>query len=397
MCHVHKLVYTISQHDPCIGIGHSEILDKKLGAILKQCKNEIHEKSRVWDTFKKQTNSFELVFTTSTEFPSIAGVSPVSRSYFKHWEVLHDFEAELGVLWRREGGLTCAFMAEGPGGFIEAFVKWRRAGVEGGAGRGDALYGITLLSADRTVPTWRFSRAFLSENNISLLSGRDGTGSLYNLDNIRDYVDTIGANRCQYVTADGGFDFSGNFDDQEADGFWLILCEIYAALLLQAPQGAFLCKIYDTNLEKTRQLLFILFKCYDSVTMIKPHTSRPANSEKYVLCRGFCGKEAAGAFLRVLSGAIESGVWSGQGVDISNEFVESLCMYNVFFTMKQIININLTISHIEMEGAAARGVDENVKKNENIRAQAENALRWCFKYKVPINTKSLQLLNLEKK
>lgn len=103
MCHVHKLVYTISQHDPCIGIGHSEILDKKLGAILKQCKNEIHEKSRVWDTFKKQTNSFELVFTTSTEFPSIAGVSPVSRSYFKHWEVLHDFEAELGVLWRREG------------------------------------------------------------------------------------------------------------------------------------------------------------------------------------------------------------------------------------------------------------------------------------------------------
>ena len=368
-----KFVYTICKDDVDHEHGHGIPLDRKLLEVLKYHKNVINRSSSTWDTYKKQTNLYELVFTTSNIVPSISSITPYSRSFFKHWEILSDFETEFAFK-KTIQPLKCAFLAEGPGGFIEAFVKYR------GTSK-DTLYGITLISSDRMVPSWKFSRKFLSDNNITLLFGKDGDGSLYSLDNITSFVEEMGKNECDYVTADGGFDFSGDFNCQEKNSLLLVLCEIYTSLLLQKHGGTFVLKIYDISLSLTKKLLFILNQSYKSITFVKPHTSRPANSEKYVVCSSYLGADPEHL------AALRECIYTRSHGPLANlcptiEFVESVAMYNVVFVMKQIIYINLTLNHGR----------NNTSPWKTAHTQAEYELRWCHKYKLPIDLKSLHYI-----
>ena len=47
------------------------------------------------------------------------------------------------------------------------------------------------------------------------------------------------------VTADGGFDFSIDFNKQEQLSYRLIFCEIVTALSVQRIGGHFVCKLFD--------------------------------------------------------------------------------------------------------------------------------------------------------
>ena len=60
------------------------ITDTKLYDSLFAYKNQItmHHRSKMWDNAKRLTNAFELVQRTP---------QPVSRSFFKLWEMLHDY------------------------------------------------------------------------------------------------------------------------------------------------------------------------------------------------------------------------------------------------------------------------------------------------------------------
>jgi len=366
-----KFVYTIYKGDDDHEHGHGIPLDRKLLEILKHHKNVISKTSHTWDTYKKQTNLYELVFTTSNVVPSISLLTPYSRSFFKHWEILCDFKSEMA--FKGDQPIKCAFLAEGPGGFIEAFVKFRN-------NTNDTLYGITLISSDRMVPSWKFSKKYLCDNNITLLFGKDGDGSLYSIDNIDSFVKEMGQNQCDYVTADGGFDFSGDFNCQEQNSLLLILCEIYTNLLLQKHGGIFVLKIYDISLPLTKQLLYILNQSYESLTFVKPHTSRPANSEKYIICRGYLGSSQY--HLDTLRECICARSYEPLKVVPSMEFVESVAMYNVVFVMKQIIYINMTLNHAR----------NSISPWKTAHQQAEYAIRWCHKYKIPIDLKSLHYI-----
>lgn len=69
----------------------------------------------------------------------------------------------------------------------------------------------------------------------------------------------------------------------------LFLGEIVTALHIQDIHGKFILKIYDVGFELTRQLILLLSLYYVRVKIIKPITSRPGNSEKYLLCEDFRG------------------------------------------------------------------------------------------------------------
>ena len=76
--------------------------------------------------------------------------------------------------------LTSFHLAEGPGGFIEAFVNSRN-------NPNDTYYGITLLNNNNDVPGWKKSMEFLKNNkNIILEYGADGTGDLMKSINLQD-------------------------------------------------------------------------------------------------------------------------------------------------------------------------------------------------------------------
>ena len=93
------------------------------------------------------------------------------------------------------------------------------------------------------------------------------------------------------MTGDGGIECIGDkeFEYQEVFNVKLFLGEIIAALRVQAEGGTFILKIYDCCFRLTRQLLMLLALYYGKVQIVKPITSRPGNSEKYLLCQGFRG------------------------------------------------------------------------------------------------------------
>jgi hypothetical protein len=89
------------------------------------------------------------------------------------------------------------------------------------------------------------------------------------------------------ITADGGFDFSKDFNRQEISIANLLWGQVCYAICLQKRGGNFVLKIFDVFYEHTVHILYILSSFYEEVNICKLKTSRVGNSEKYVVCRNF--------------------------------------------------------------------------------------------------------------
>ena len=57
--------------------------------------------------------------------------------------------------------------------------------------------------------------------------------------------------------------------------------------MLQETGGTFILKIFDMFLKSTDDYIYLLSLFYNKVYIIKPQTSRLANSEKYIICKDF--------------------------------------------------------------------------------------------------------------
>lgn len=378
---VKKFMYQLSGLYTSTGMennGELEMLldfNNDLHNLLKLQKDLIseHYKTKKWDKYKKCANEYELIFTSGYGHPSLSKHNPISRSYFKLWEILTDFKIELGMDFPEYK--RCAFLAEGPGGFIEAFTNFRSSY------ENDELFGITLLSPDKNIPSWKLPTDITNVKRIKLLKGLDGSGSLYNVDNIESFINVIGQGSCDLVTADGGFDFSNDFNNQEEMSTLLVISEMYTALQLQKQNGNMVLKIYDIHSYLTVQLLYILKMFYNTITFCKPLSSRPANSEKYIICIKFCGHEH-NMYDNVCSQLKQSIVNQCFDLDIKVPitFMYDIIEYNAFYILKQIIHINKTLCFINIQ---------NAEDANNIRHQLTRAIKWCNKYNIVVNLEAL--------
>ena len=208
------------------------------GAELHRIKDRINMISeKEWDCLKKKSNPYECVNTHG----GVANYTPISRAYFKMYEIFAFFKSAF-YKRSREEHLRTLHLAEGPGGFMECILlELQRMGFQD-----FHMYGITLMNEDKTVPAWKKSSFFLRQNrNIHLVSGADGTGDLYNPDNIRQIAQNMGG-KAFFITGDGGFDVMTDYNHQETITFPLIYCQIIAALMNQAEGGMFVLKVFDT-------------------------------------------------------------------------------------------------------------------------------------------------------
>jgi 23S rRNA U2552 (ribose-2'-O)-methylase RlmE/FtsJ len=353
---------------------NNEIIDSAVLNDLLFYKNKIDdlEDTKIWDRAKKFSNDYELIHLPNkrNKKDSIAQYEPLSRSYFKLWEMINDYE-----LLDFENPINVCCLAEGPGGFIECINNYRT--------KKDKIVGITLRSTNREVPGWKKSKQFLKDNpNISITYGKDNTGDLYILDNIKylKYVSDI--NGCELITADGGFDFSTDFNNQEKMSFRIIFCEIVSALYIQKKGGHFVCKIFDIHNLFTVKMLWLLCMHYNEVIICKPQTSRPANSEKYIICKDFKG--ASQETINKLFNCVEK--WDKKPanldfIDIPVEFINNIKKYNTLITNLQKENIKKTLEIIKNH--------ENIEVTTSIiENQKHKAVEWCNKYNIEINKSS---------
>jgi 23S rRNA U2552 (ribose-2'-O)-methylase RlmE/FtsJ len=357
-------------------------------------KNSIthHHKSRKWDKFKKLTNDYELVFTSTQGYPSIADYYPISRSYFKLWEILNDFADEINF---PDKPITAIFLADAPGGFGEAFLNFRDRNFDDNLEQQDKLYAMSLKATNKIIPNWKFNDAYCKKHNITLFYGTSGTGNLYDLSNINDLTCETNGNSCHFITADGGFDFSSDFNNQEEMSFRLILCEVYSALRLQSQGGCFVLKIYDIHSLTTMKLLYILKLFYENIYFIKPLSSRPANSEKYVLCTNFSFENKKILYNDVLKMLKQNILTYTQyntnticnDISIPIQFIRDIVDYNRIYITNQTIHIMKTLSLIDNTDNTNNNI---IDATDTIKHQVRKAVKWCYKYNINISLNNLQ-------
>jgi len=351
---------------------------------LKHYKNKIDdlEDTNQWDDAKKLSNLYELIYLPNKKqkTDSISKYEPLSRSYFKLWEIINDFK-----LLDKECDLNFASIAEGPGGFIEAIINYRKK-----YKFSDKLHAITLKSVNKDIPGWNKATNFLRKNpNVVISYGSDDTGNIYNIENIKHFRDNFKSN-AYLVTADGGFDFSFNFNKQEQMSYRIIFCEIVMALSVQQKGGNFVCKFFDMYTKITMSFIYLLLSFYNEVHITKPSTSRPANSEKYIVCKGFKGIDES--YLHKLFIVIKSWEYFEnnnleiQGIfDIDNKlFFNKMKEFNTKYFNIQVNNIDKTLNYINCP------LNEQAKRKQ-IKKQVSAAFSWCKNYKCKINYNSSYL------
>lgn len=90
--------------------------------------------------------------------------------------------------------------------------------------------------------------------------------------------------RFDVVTADGSVDFESEHAQAEACNFALVLREALVARYTLKPGGALVLKLLGADTEATWGLVQLLTDWFEGVWFDKPASSRPTNSEQYVVC-----------------------------------------------------------------------------------------------------------------
>ena len=257
----------------------------------------------------------------------------------------------------------------------------------------DRYYGMTLINDDPICPGWKKTRAFLENHpNIIIETGSDKTGNLISFDNFI-HCATKYRNKMEIITADGGFDFSVDFNNQETMATQLILCEVFYALAMQKQGGTFILKIFDVFHKATVDILYLLCYYYNNVSIMKPHTSRIANSEKYIVCQGFKISNSAKIIEQVSE--LFSSLCSDERIssilpqDHDLYFLNKIEEMNAMVSFQQIENITSTLSIITNHRNAEK-LDQYKKANVN------KCIAWCEYYEIPyhIHHATIQSTNI---
>jgi 23S rRNA U2552 (ribose-2'-O)-methylase RlmE/FtsJ len=242
-----------------------------------------------WDLVKRITNPYELIFTSSNhaDLPqSISILKPLSRSFFKFvemFELMNFFETCKVTKYKS------LHLCEGPGGFIEAFLDRAERYKKLVSG----VWAMTLKQTNHSIPGWRAAGRLLARHpEIHIEYGPQNTGNILETDN-QEFLEKTMRKSTHLVTADGGFDFSSDFQAQEKLIFPLLVSSSHIALSCLAPTGCFILKIFDSFSEVTQTFLCILALHFKEFTIYKPVTSRPCNSERYFIGKGFRGFPAS--------------------------------------------------------------------------------------------------------
>ena len=89
------------------------------------------------------------------------------------------------------------------------------------------------------------------------------------------------------VTADGAREM--DHDRLEEEHLPLLHAQTDLGLACLAKGGVMLVKFFEGMDVRTQTWIALLTTRFDTVALIKPHTSRPTNSERYLIARGFGG------------------------------------------------------------------------------------------------------------
>lgn len=321
--------------------------------IISEEKSKIDKVDKQWNRIKRNIHEYEYIYTSPNKNRNLSQIVPISRSYFKLKEMIVDFKINF-----EQSIIFC--MGEAPGGFVQSILEYKD--------NISKIYANTLLSENKDVPNWNHN--LKKEPLIDFYSGIQGDGDLCDMNNLLSYIKYIGNNSVDFITGDGGFDYSEDYNKQEFNSLPLIYSEIFLALNLLKKGGGFICKVFDIFLTSTIQLLYILTLSFERVSIQKPRFSRLSNSEKYIVCEKYKGYNK-----RLNNLLFRSFQSTNIEIQIDENFNAVLDDFNKEYSKTQINQIKKGLSLIH----------KNKIMNTPSLKQINEGINWCQKYNVPIN------------
>ncbi len=358
------------------------------------------ENNEIWDKMKKIGNPYELIYTTyhrKKKNDSISKYIPLSRSYFKMWEIYNNYP--ILQKFPLNSKFYFAHLAEGPGGFMEAsynYIKYLRNVYYNYNNNKDVYEGITLKPHNEYVPDWnKIKKIFGNETNINV-----NYGNLYIYEDVLEYVKKFDKHKANIVTADGGFDYSSDFNGQELNSCQIIYSEVVVALKILIEKGTFICKVFDLFSVTMIRILDILQRNFEYIYIYKPESSRPANSEKYIICMNFLNKMSEKNKDELL---YNIKIWNEMNEEKDESFKKEhfINIQNMKSESKLIHQLNLyNEKYLNYQKSSLDKVLNIAKNNPSsmidkknyddlIKNQVQNAYNWCIKYNIPINYESI--------
>ena len=347
-----------------------------LKKYLSKIKSLIDKHIKHWDNVKKFTNSYEFIHTNiPNQKLSVSKIKPISRAFFKLIEIYNSHN-----IFINNNPIKTFHLAEGPGGFIEATAYIRN-------NINDIYYGMTLIDNNINIPNWSKADNMMKKYpNIQIEYGKYQKGDLYNHENLI-YCKNQYKNSMNVITADGGFDFSNDYNNQEKSAFRLIFTQVAYAIAMQSNGGTFILKIFDMFETATLEILYLLSCFYNKIIISKPNTSRSANSEKYIVCKHFKYNntdEITNKFINILK-IFETldfktySVFSILNVPIQSYYKTQLLEVNACLSHNQIDNILNTIKIITHK-------DKKHEKIQHLKSiNMQKCMTWCINNNIPFN------------
>lgn len=346
-----KIKIIKSKNPPINKYGYNLKLDKSLKKI-----ETIDNKE--WVIYRDLANDFEFIGInknqlldlkqlTKVEIKLLIKFKPLSRAYFKLWEIIHEFEVIPKIKNCTNVCLMSGNLAEAPGGWINAIIDYQKK------------YHYENLSKDKLIAiSLKESLKFkIKENNylkkynqqIEINLGT-GDGDLTNPKNIKEYKKRFINNKAHLVTADGGIGIE-KYDIKEYLNSKLIFSEVLTALNIQKKKGNFVLKIYSIYTDITIQIINILQIFYQTVNIVKPVTSRPANDELYLVCLNFKGitNTDLNKLFNVLDewNKLKKGQYLINFLDKSL-YVDKISKFNKLYLERQVKNIDKVFKFMKL-------------------------------------------------
>lgn len=325
--------------------------------------NRYNELQNLKDKFPDDEKKYTEARDKTNPFEDIGKSIFMNRAAIKiaNIDAIYGLTKHFGGLLKMvvDGLYTYCDLCGGPGAFTQ-YLQFRWPDSMG--------YGLTL----RNELDW--NRSKLDVTRMNFIYGEDGTGNIYT--NWQQFVQEVRTTEqlgVDLVLGDGGFDVESmdipepsserdiedksklhpltptetltlpvatnnrkeRFRRQEFLSSRLLLCQLLTAISILKTGGNFVCKIFNTVTSLSAELLFIASLCFDNITIFKPISSRPANAERYIICRGL--RDKVSSYANILASANQA---YSQGVNvisiISNELPEDFRTWLTFYNNRSI-------------------------------------------------------------
>lgn len=257
---------------------YSEKLLKHEHKVLNERSNipESIIKSRIRPLIRKLF-SYEIIDHISDNY----NAEYVTKAWVKCYEILEHYK----LLVTDDSTINYFGICEAPGGFIYAINHY----IKTKTNKSFDFVIESLVSKEKQIfkPEKRLYNKYKNKYDY----GKDGTGDVTNIENIKFYRKKYFDKKFNIISADCGLDCSKDYAKQEKNLLPVFFGQFLLALSLCSKGSNYFYKQFTLHENLSQEMVYFLSMLFNKVSVSRVLMTRPGSSEVYIICENFLKKK----------------------------------------------------------------------------------------------------------